>query len=54
MIMKKSLSPVIVFSFSKRECEANAMAVSKVEFNDGGAPCSLNAELDSSLLPPVD
>ncbi|KAJ8093258.1 ATP-dependent RNA helicase mtr4 [Marasmius tenuissimus] len=33
MIMVKNFNPVIVFSFSKRECEANALAMSKFEFN---------------------
>lgn len=31
--MLKSLNPVIVFAFSKRECEALAMQMSKLEFN---------------------
>ncbi|KAJ3986152.1 rRNA-processing arch domain-containing protein [Lentinula detonsa] len=33
MIMIKNYNPVIVFSFSKRECEANALTMSKFEFN---------------------
>ncbi len=33
MIMTKNYQPVIVFSFSKRECESNAMMVSKLDFN---------------------
>ncbi|KAJ4488200.1 rRNA-processing arch domain-containing protein [Lentinula aciculospora] len=33
MIMVKNYNPVIVFSFSKRECEANALLMSKFEFN---------------------
>ena len=32
--MVKNYNPVIVFSFSKRECEANALAMSKFEFNN--------------------
>lgn len=35
MIMEKHYEPVIVFSFSKRECEAHAMAMSKLDFNSG-------------------
>lgn len=31
--MQKNYNPVIVFSFSKRECEGNALALSKFEFN---------------------
>ncbi|KAG5455596.1 MAG: P-loop containing nucleoside triphosphate hydrolase protein, partial [Olpidium bornovanus] len=34
MIMTKNYHPVIVFSFSKRECEANALQMSKINFND--------------------
>lgn len=33
MIMLKNFNPVIVFAFSKRECEANALSMSKLEFN---------------------
>ena len=33
MIMLKNYNPVIVFAFSKRECEALALAMSKFEFN---------------------
>lgn len=33
MILSKNLYPVIVFSFSKRECESNAMQMSKLDFN---------------------
>ena len=34
MIMVKNYHPVIVFSFSKRECEGNALVLSKMDFND--------------------
>ncbi|KAI0816866.1 antiviral helicase [Trametes gibbosa] len=33
MIMSKNYNPVIVFAFSKRECESLALTLSKVEFN---------------------
>jgi ATP-dependent RNA helicase DOB1 len=33
MIWVRNYQPVIVFSFSKRECEANAIQMSKLEFN---------------------
>ncbi|PIL27430.1 hypothetical protein GSI_10578 [Ganoderma sinense ZZ0214-1] len=33
MIMVKNYNPVIVFAFSKRECEALALTMSKMEFN---------------------
>ncbi len=38
MIMEKHYEPVIVFSFSKRECEAHAMLMSKLDFNSGVYP----------------
>ncbi|KAI1139571.1 antiviral helicase [Hypoxylon sp. FL0543] len=36
MIMNKNFNPVIVFNFSKRECEFMALATSKFAFNDEG------------------
>lgn len=32
MIMDRNYDPVIVFSFSKRECETNAMQLAKLDF----------------------
>ncbi|ORX48488.1 antiviral helicase [Hesseltinella vesiculosa] len=34
MIMTRNYHPVIVFSFSKKECESNALQLSKLDFND--------------------
>lgn len=34
MIWIRNYQPVIVFSFSKRECEGNALQMSKLDFND--------------------
>ena len=34
MIMLKNYNPVIVFSFSKKECEHLALRMSKLDFND--------------------
>ena len=33
MIMEKNFAPVIVFSFSKKECEFYALQMSKLDFN---------------------
>lgn len=33
MIMERQFQPVIVFSFSRRECEQHAMSMSKLDFN---------------------
>lgn len=35
MIMERNFAPVIVFSFSKKECEAYAMQMAKLDFNSG-------------------
>jgi ATP-dependent RNA helicase DOB1 len=34
LIMERSYDPVIIFSFSKRECEAYALKMGKLDFND--------------------
>jgi ATP-dependent RNA helicase DOB1 len=34
MIMERRYQPVIIFSFSKKECEALALQMSKLDFND--------------------
>lgn len=33
-MMKRNLNPILVFSFSKRDCESHALALSKLDFND--------------------
>lgn len=33
MIMERSFAPVIVFSFSKKDCEVYAMQMAKLDFN---------------------
>lgn len=33
MIMEQQFAPVIVFSFSKKECEAYAVQLAKLDFN---------------------
>jgi ATP-dependent RNA helicase DOB1 len=45
MVMLKNYHPVIVFSFSKRECETNALQMSKLDFNSGTTFCSCSFEL---------
>ncbi|KAI0055953.1 antiviral helicase [Artomyces pyxidatus] len=41
MIMLKNYNPVIVFAFSKRECEALALTLSKFEFNSADEQSSV-------------
>ena len=36
LIMERSYDPVIIFSFSKRECEAYALKMGKLDFNEEG------------------
>ena len=33
MIMERNFAPVIIFSFSKKECEAYALQMAKLDFN---------------------
>lgn len=33
MIMERNFAPVIVFSFSKKDCEAYALQMSRLDFN---------------------
>ena len=35
MIMERNFAPAIVFSFSKKDCEAYAMQMSRLDFNTG-------------------
>lgn len=39
MIMERNFQPVIIFSFSKKECEAYALQVAKLDFNRGMCIC---------------
>ena len=35
MIMERNFAPVIIFSFSKKDCEAYAVQMMKLDFNTG-------------------
>lgn len=35
MAMEREFQPVIAFSFSKKDCEAYALQVAKLDFNTG-------------------
>ncbi|KAJ5232463.1 rRNA-processing arch domain-containing protein [Penicillium chermesinum] len=56
MIMLKSYNPVIVFSFSKRECEAGALQMKKLSFNDDSEKEMVSKVFDSAMemLSPED
>jgi ATP-dependent RNA helicase DOB1 len=56
MIIKKQYNPVIVFSFSKRDCEAYALQMSTMVFNDDSEKAMVRKVFDSALetLSPED
>jgi ATP-dependent RNA helicase DOB1 len=49
MIMMKHYNPVIVFSFSKRECEAYALQMSSMAFNDDSEKAMVSKVFDSAI-----
>jgi ATP-dependent RNA helicase DOB1 len=49
MIMVKSYNPVIVFSFSKRECENYALSMSQLAFNDDSEKAMVGKVFNSAI-----
>ncbi|KAL5120471.1 ATP-dependent RNA helicase mtr4 [Pleosporales sp. CAS-2024a] len=49
MIMVKSYNPVIVFSFSKRECENYALSMSQLAFNDESEKAMVTKVFNSAI-----
>ena len=49
MIMMKNYNPVIVFSFSKRECENYALQMSQLAFNDDNEKALVQKVFDSAI-----
>ena len=49
MIMLKNYNPVIVFSFSKRECENYALAMSQLAFNDESEKAMVSKVFNSAI-----
>ncbi|KAI8934330.1 ATP-dependent RNA helicase mtr4 [Plenodomus lindquistii] len=49
MIMMKSYNPVIVFSFSKRECENYALSMSQLAFNDDSEKAMVSKVFSSAI-----
>ncbi|KAH9898764.1 rRNA-processing arch domain-containing protein [Xylariomycetidae sp. FL2044] len=49
MIMLKNFNPVIVFNFSKRECEMLALHTSKLAFNDDGEKAMVRKVFSSAI-----
>lgn len=56
MIMVKGMNPVIVFSFSKRECESGALSLKNMSFNDDSEKEMVSKVFNSALemLSPED
>ncbi|KPI43976.1 ATP-dependent RNA helicase mtr4 [Cyphellophora attinorum] len=56
MIITKNYNPVIVFSFSKRDCEAHALQMASMVFNDDSEKAMVRKVFDSALetLAPED
>ncbi|KAI9203157.1 rRNA-processing arch domain-containing protein [Polychytrium aggregatum] len=49
LIMIKNYHPVIVFAFSKKECEANALQLSSLDFNDDGEKELVNSIFTNAI-----
>merc|ERR1711977_2088 len=49
MIMMKHYNPVIVFSFSKRECEAYALKMASMAFNDDSEKAMVQRVFESAI-----
>jgi ATP-dependent RNA helicase DOB1 len=49
MIMVKSYNPVIVFSFSKRDCENYALSMSQLSFNDDSEKAMVSKVFSSAI-----
>jgi ATP-dependent RNA helicase DOB1 len=49
MIMVKSYNPVIVFSFSKRDCENYALSMSQLSFNDDSEKAMVSKVFGSAI-----
>ncbi|KAK3228637.1 hypothetical protein Dsin_000518 [Dipteronia sinensis] len=50
MIMERQFQPVIVFSFSRRECEQHAMSMSKLDFNSQEEKDDVEQVFNSAVL----
>jgi ATP-dependent RNA helicase DOB1 len=49
MTIKRSFNPVIVFNFSKRECENMAISISKLSLNDDSEKAMVNKVFQSAI-----
>lgn len=49
MIMERNFQPVIVFSFSRRDCEAMAMQLAKLDFNSEDERAAVEQVFDNAI-----
>ena len=49
MIMERHYDPVIVFSFSKRDCESLALQMSKLDFNEKAEKKAVDAIFNNAI-----
>lgn len=49
MIMERGLAPVIIFSFSKKECETNAQQMARLDFNNANEKSMVDEIFDNAM-----
>ncbi|XP_071455006.1 exosome RNA helicase MTR4 [Hetaerina americana] len=49
MIMERNFAPVIVFSFSKKECEAYAVQMASLDFNNAEEKCLVDEVFNNAM-----
>lgn len=50
MIMERKFQPVIIFSFSRRECENHALSMSKLDFNTEEEKSTVEEVFNNAML----
>lgn len=50
MIMERKFQPVIIFSFSRRECENHALSMSKLDFNTDEEKASVEEIFNNAMM----
>lgn len=50
MVMERNFAPVIVFSFSKKECELYAMQMTKLDFNTSELVSEVTSEQNLQIV----
>jgi ATP-dependent RNA helicase DOB1 len=50
MIMERQFQPVIIFSFSRRDCEHHALSMAKLDFNTQEEKDAINQVFESAIM----